>query len=202
MQHSSAASLSQWYSCIFGLSLIYFFMVLPFLTNGERERIFIDIVQSKLYNKFLTLPHNGASWPTCFTQVYFSHFTFTYPVVWLTVGVLHEVVATSFLHPSLSMALCTVSQIGRPVHSFMLSFPLFLSILLHLPPLTVPGTNVLASPVDRPQHFSLHLFTVGRRSMYGPIAFWILFLTSSLVIWSFSDIPKCFWNHLMSSHGP
>ena len=72
------------------------------------------------------------------------------------------------------------------VHTLMLSSHRFLCLPLRLPPWTVPCKIVLASPDDRmacPYHFSLRLFTAVRSS-YGPMAFPILALTSSLVMWS------------------
>ena len=51
-------------------------------------------------------------------------------------------------------------------------------------PFTVPYTMVLARPNERetwPHNYSLHLFTMVRRSSCGPIALWILARTSSLV---------------------
>ena len=56
-----------------------------------------------------------------------------------------------------------------------------------LPPFTVPFKMVLAGPDEQemcPYHFSLHLFTMVRRSLCGPISCWILAQTSSLVTWS------------------
>ena len=82
---------------------------------------------------------------------------------------------------------------GRPVHSLMLSSHRFRCLPLRLPPWTVPCRIVLASPDDRvmcPYHFSLRLFTVVKRSSYGPMAFPILAFTFSLVMWSLWEIPR------------
>ena len=64
-----------------------------------------------------------------------------------------------------------------PVHSLMLSSYRFLFLPLRLPPRTVPCRIVLASSDDHvtcAYHFSLRLFTVVKRSSYGPMAFPIL----------------------------
>ena len=74
----------------------------------------------------------------------------------------------------------------------MLSSHLFLCLSCLLPPFTVPCKMVLARPDERetcPCHCSLRLFTMVRRSSFGPIACWILARTSSLVTWSFR--PRC-----------
>ena len=94
---------------------------------------------------------------------------------------------TSFLHSSRFSAFRSMMLHLRPVHSLMLSSHRFLCLPLRLPPWTVPCRIVLASPDDRvtcPYHFSLRLFTVVKRSSYGPMAFPILAFTSSLVMWS------------------
>ena len=92
---------------------------------------------------------------------------------------------------------------SRPVHSLMLSSHRFLCLPLRLPPWTVPCRMiVLASRDDRvtcPNHFSLCLFTVVKRSSYGPMAFPILAFTSSLVMWSLYEIPRSLRKHLISS---
>ena len=83
----------------------------------------------------------------------------------------------------------------RPVHSRMLSSHLFLCLPLALCPCTVPCKMVLASPCDLttcPYHFSLHFFTVVSRSSKGPMECWICFLSSSLVMWSLYQMPRCF----------
>ena len=87
---------------------------------------------------------------------------------------------TSFLHSSRFSAFCSMMFHSRPVHSLMLSSHRFLCLPLCLPLWTVPCRIVLASPDDRvtcPNHFSLHLFTVVKRSSYGPMAFPILAFT-------------------------
>ena len=109
---------------------------------------------------------------------------------------------TSFLHSSWFSAFRSVMFHGRPVHSLMLSSHRFLCLPLRLPPWTVHCRIVLASPDDRvmcPYHFSLRLFTVVKRSSYGPMAFPILAFTSSLVMWSLYDIPRSLRKHLISN---
>ena len=74
-----------------------------------------------------------------------------------------------------------------PGLSLMLSSHLFLCLPCLLPPFTVPGKMVLARPDEWetwPYHCSLRLFTIVRRSLYGPIACWIFARTSSLITWS------------------
>ena len=109
---------------------------------------------------------------------------------------------TSFLHSSWFSAFCSMMFHSRPVHSLMLSSHRFLCLPLRLPPWTVPCRIVLASPADRvtcPNHFSLRLFTVVKRSSYGPMAFTILAFTSSLVMWSLYKIPRSLRKHLISN---
>ena len=109
---------------------------------------------------------------------------------------------TSFLHSSRFSAFRSVMFHGRPVHSLMLSSHRFLCLPLRLPPWTVPCRIVLASPDDRvtcPYHFSLRLFTVVKRSSYGPMAFPILAFTSSLVMWSLYEILRSLRKHLISN---
>ena len=109
---------------------------------------------------------------------------------------------TSFLHSSRFSAFRSAMFHWRPVHSLMLSSHRFLCLPLRLPPWTVPCGIVLASPDDRvtcPYHFSLRLFTVVKRSSYGPMAFPILAFTSSLVMWSLYEIPRSLRKHLISN---
>ena len=109
---------------------------------------------------------------------------------------------TSFLHSSRFSAFRSAMFHWRPVHSLMLSSHRFLCLPLRLPPWTVPCRIVLASPDDRvtcPYHFSLRLFTVVKRSSYGPMAFPILAFTSSLVMWSLYEIPRSLRKHLISN---
>ena len=98
----------------------------------------------------------------------------------------------SFLHFSLfSTALCDLAN-SRPVHSLMLSSNLFLCLPCLLPFLTVFCKMVLARPDKRetcPYDFSLHLFTMVRRSSCGPITWWILAQTSSLITWYLAVVP-------------
>ena len=66
----------------------------------------------------------------------------------------------------------------------MLSAHLFFCLLYLPPPFTVPCKMVLARPDERktcPYHCSLRLFTMVRRSSFGPIACWTFARTSSLV---------------------
>ena len=81
---------------------------------------------------------------------------------------------------------------SRPVHCLVLSSHLFFFCLPCLLPLfTVPCKMVLARPDERetcPYHFSLLLFTMVRRFLYGPTACWILAQTSSSVTWSLYEI--------------
>ena len=92
--------------------------------------------------------------------------------------------ATSFFYFALfSTALWDLVN-SRPVHSLMLSSYLFLCLPCLLPPFTVPCKMVLGRPDEQetwPCHCSLCLFTMVRRSLFGPIACWILAQTSSLV---------------------
>ena len=96
-----------------------------------------------------------------------------------------------FLHFALfSTALWDFAS-SRAVHSLMLPSHLFLCLPCLLPLFTVPCKVVLARPDEQetwPYHCSLHLFTMARRSSCGPIACWILTLTSSLVTWSLYDM--------------
>ena len=98
---------------------------------------------------------------------------------------------TSFLHFFLfSTALWDLAN-SRPVHSLMLSSHLFLFLPCLLPPFIVPCKMVLARPDKQetcPYHCSLRLFTMVRRSSFGPIARWILAWTSSLITWSLYEM--------------
>ena len=91
---------------------------------------------------------------------------------------------TSFLHSSLFSSAPWDLAISRPLHSLMFSFHFFLCLPCLLPPFTVPCEMVLARPDERetwPYHCSLRLFTMLRWSSCGPIAYWILAQTTSLV---------------------
>ena len=107
---------------------------------------------------------------------------------------------TSFLHFSLfSTALWDLAN-SRPVHSLMLSSHLFSRLPCLLPPFTVPCKMVLARPDERETwqyHCSLRLFTMVRRSLYSPIACWIVALTSSLVTWSLYQMHSILWQQLI-----
>ena len=98
---------------------------------------------------------------------------------------------TSFLHfPLFSTALWNLVN-SRPVHALMLASHLFLSLPCLLPPFTLPFKMVLARPDERdtcPDHCSLHLFMMVRRSSCGQIVRWILAHTSSLVTWSLYEM--------------
>ena len=91
--------------------------------------------------------------------------------------------ATSFLHISMfSTALWDLAN-SRPVHSLMLSSHLFFCLSCLLPLFTAPCKMVLARTDEWetcPYHCSLRLFTMVRSSC-GPIAYWILARSSSLV---------------------
>ena len=81
---------------------------------------------------------------------------------------------------------CPFPDVFPPLLLLLLFFFFFWLPCL-LPPFTVSCRMVLARPAEReirPYHFSLRLFTVVRRSSCGPIAWWILAQTSSLVVWS------------------
>ena len=98
---------------------------------------------------------------------------------------------TRFLHFSpFSTALWDLAN-SWPVHSLMLSSHLFLCLPCLLPPFTVTCKTFLARPDELetwPYYWSLHLFTLFRRSLCGPIACWILAWTSSLVTWSLYEM--------------
>ena len=91
---------------------------------------------------------------------------------------------TTFLHSSLSSAFRRASSNPNLVHSDMLSSHLFSCLPFLLPPCTVPCRIIFASPVDLfmyPYHINLRFLSVVIRSLYGPIACLLLFLTSSFV---------------------
>ena len=115
-----------------------------------------------------------------------------YPIILGTVGAPHEL-ATNIRHSSHSSALLTALLSFKPVQSRMLYSHRFLCLPLLLPPRTVPWRTVLASPealVTCSYHFILRLFTVDKTSSSGPMAFRILLLTSSLVMWSLYEMPR------------
>ena len=99
--------------------------------------------------------------------------------------------ATSILHfPLFSTALWDLAN-SRPVHSLVFSSHLFLCLPCLLHPFIVPCKMVLARPDERetcPYHCSLRLFTMVGRSSCGPISWWILARTSTLVSWSLCEI--------------
>ena len=108
---------------------------------------------------------------------------------------------TTFLHSSLfSIALWDLVN-SRPVHSLMLSSYLFFCLPCLLPPFTVPCKMVLARHDEQetcPYHCSLHLFTMVRRSLSGPIGCWILAWSSSLLTQSLYEMQGVLQEHLMS----
>ena len=98
---------------------------------------------------------------------------FTYPVVLVDRWGVTDDLATSSLHSSHLSAFLMAAPSVMPVHSGMLSSHLFFCLPLLHPPCTVPCRIVLASPEDLvmcPYHFSLHRFTVVKRSSWGPMA--------------------------------
>ena len=106
---------------------------------------------------------------------------------------------TSFLHLSLfSTALWDLSN-SRPVHS-LISSHLFPRLPCLLQPFTVPCKMVLARLNERETwqyHCSVRLFTVVRRSPCGPIACWILALTSPMVMILFGVL---LWGSIIHKH--
>ena len=91
---------------------------------------------------------------------------------------------TSLLHISLFSIVYWDLANSRPVHSLMLSFHLPFCLPCLPPHFSVPFKMVLARPDERetcPYYCSLRLFTMVRRSLCGPIAYWILTRTSLLV---------------------
>ena len=78
----------------------------------------------------------------------------------------------------------------RPVHALRLSSHLFLCLPCRLSPFTVPYKMVMARPNEQekcPYRRILCFFTMARSSC-GPIAYWILARTSSLVTWSLYEM--------------
>ena len=137
---------------------------------------------------------SGCRFPCLVPAEYLHHQSINHEGRWGTTGDF----ATSFLHFSLfSTALWDLPN-PKPVHSLMLSSPLFLCLPCLLPPFTVPCKMVLARPDERetwPYHCSLHLFTIVGSSC-GPIACWILAWTSSLVTWSLYEM--CSTTHMQN----
>ena len=111
-------------------------------------------------------------------------FSFTYPLTMRVIRAPHNQFPPFLcsLLPSWTFDFAN----SRLVHFLVLSSHLF--FLPHLlPPFTAPCQIVLARPDERqtcPYHFSLHLFTMVRRSSCGLIACLILTQTSLLVTWS------------------
>ena len=139
-------------------------------------------------NKPQTLFEHGEIYTCCLITT--GSFTFTYPLTVRVVGaqqMTSQPVSSIFL---LSTALWNFEN-ARPVYSLMLSFHFFFCLPCLLPPSTVPFKIVSARPDEQktcPYHFSLHLFMMVWRSLYGPVACWILALTSSLVTWSLYEM--------------
>ena len=109
--------------------------------------------------------------------------------------------ATTFIHFSLFSTSLWDLPNSRPVHSLMLSSHFFFCLPCLLPPFTVPCKMVLARPDEQETHqyhCSLHLFTMVRRSSCGPIAYWILAQTLSLVTWSLYEMCSILQQHLIS----
>ena len=126
--------------------------------------------------------------------------TCTYPVVNDRWGATD--VASLPFHFILFSASLTASQNCNPVHSAKLFSQHFFCRSLLLPPCTVPYKIVLASPDDLDTcpnvHFNLRFFTVVKISSYGPMAWLILSLTASLVMWSLYEMPSSFVKHIIS----
>ena len=105
--------------------------------------------------------------------------------------------ATIPFHHSLSSAALRESPNPIPVHSLMLSSHLFFCLPLLHAPFTVPCRIVFAMPEDlemRPYHLSFRFFTMVRRLPCTPIAFWIMFRTSSFATCRrLSCTPVAFW---------
>ena len=120
---------------------------------------------------------------------------FTHPLTVGGDGGTTDNLTTSFLHLSLfSTALWDLRNSGS-VHPFCLP--------RLLPSLTLPCKTVLARPDEQetcPFHFSLRIFTMVRRSLYGPTACWILAQTSLLVPWSLYQMCNILWWHLSTAH--
>ena len=96
--------------------------------------------------------------------------------------------ATSFLHfPCSPLPSGTCRTPGLSI--LWCCLPTSSSVCL----VTVPCKMVLVRPDERetwPYHCSLRLFTIGRRSLCGPNACWILAWTSSLVTWSLYEMQS------------
>ena len=110
-------------------------------------------------------------------------------------GMILQPVFSIFPCSPLSSGTCRTAGLSIPWSCL----PISSSVCL-VPPFTVPCKMVLARPEERetwPYHCSLHLFTVIRRSLFGPIASWILAQTSSLVTWPFYEMRNILWEHLI-----
>ena len=80
-----------------------------------------------------------------------------------------------------------------------MSSHLFFCLPRLLPLFTVTCKMILARADERetcPYHFSLYLFTMVRRSSCGPIPWWILARTSSIVAWPLYEMRR--WDGLYS----
>ena len=78
-----------------------------------------------------------------------------------------------------------------PVHSFILSSPLFVTLPLLRFRYTVPCRIVFSKPEDLetwPNHLSFRFLTMVGSSSYSPMAAWIFLQTSQLVTWSLYEM--------------
>ena len=136
--------------------------LLHHLLRGMISKNYQQCCHGRLVIPLLLLPYN-------YCQYHLHHLSLNYKGRWGTTDDL----TTSFLHFSpFSTALWDLTN-SRPVHSLMLSSPLFLCLPCLLPPFTVPCKMILARPDEHetwPYHCSLSLFTMVRRSLCGPIA--------------------------------
>ena len=112
--------------------------------------------------------------------------------------------ATSFLDYSVLHCPQGLGDLqARPIPRCWLVFlpHLFFCLPCLLPPFTVPCKMVLARHDEQetcPYHCSLHLFTMVRRSLSGPIGCWILAWSSSLLTQSLYEMQGVLQEHLMS----
>ena len=109
---------------------------------------------------------------------------------------------TSFVHFSLFSASLWDLANSTPVHSQIMSSYFSVCLPCLLPPSIVSCKMVWARPDERetcPDHFSLRLFAMVKRSSCGPIACWILAQTSSLITWSLYEM-RCAVNHCRLSN--
>ena len=179
--------------------------IAPNSTTGRTNAAEMITIQVTLQHHYHNVDHNVTKIAHLFLYTYFlywgistnylrilSHLSLKCEGRWGTT----DDFTTSFLHFSLfSTALWDLPN-SRRVHSLMLSCHLFLCLPCLLPHFKAPCKMVLARPDEQetwPYHCSLRLFTMVRRSSYGPIACWILARTSSLVKWSLYEIRSILW---------